>query len=83
MTKHGLSHAAGTLVCVVTSGLLVKQLDKHNPAITAFIDRASLALIHTFSLAWSRHTVTRFLLATLLAFAWGVAFKWTVDRAGT
>lgn len=75
MTRHGISHAAATLTCAVASGLLVRQLDVHIPAIAIWLRGVARWFVVQFDLPWGSRTVSQFLLATALAFLWGAAFS--------
>lgn len=80
MTKHGFSHAAGTLTSVVAAGLLVRQIDAHVPGVMGQMTHVSQWLIKVLGLSMSVSNMRQLLVAGSLAFIWGVAFKATVDR---
>lgn len=75
MTKHGLSHAGATLVSTVAAGLLVRQLEVHLPEVSRPLEQFAHRLVVVLALPWSTEVVAQFLLASALAFVWGVAFK--------
>jgi hypothetical protein len=80
VTKHGASHAAATLTCVVASGLLVRLVAVYLPDVMAQLTVLSRWLIRALGASMAVGTMTRLLFASLLAFIWGIAFKLTLDR---
>lgn len=70
--KHGLSHALAAFVCTLVASLLACILKDYLPMHLFF--RAGHYLTAMLELPYSGDVLSIALIATILAFIWGVAF---------
>lgn len=76
MTRHGASHGAATLVSTALAGVLVDPFREIMPRLSYVMDGIALAIVNAFNLPYplGPDVVSILLLATFLAFLWGVIF---------
>ena len=71
--KHGLSHAIGTIICMISAGLLVEVIEDDLPALYAAM-ASIMGFFSPFLPSSSEEVAVTLLLASLLMFFWGVGF---------
>lgn len=72
--KHGISHALATFVCTITAPLLAHCLKDYLPRVHGVLTDVAEILKNALNLYYSVDVITPILLATLLAFIWGIGF---------
>lgn len=76
--KHGLSHGLAAFVSVLAAGLLVGLLRQYTPFLIGLFDDVGAWLSRFILARWDREISPSLLstavLASLLAFVWGMAF---------
>jgi len=75
MTKHGASHAAAVLVCMVASDLFADIIRKYVPFIYDAVNKVSSFLVDLLSIQYAPKYFSFIIYATILALIWGVAFS--------
>jgi hypothetical protein len=76
MIKHGTSHSMAYLVSTVVAGLLVSLLRNFVPAAMEKLNGVSDKIIGSLHASFiTQENMNILLLAIILAFIWGVAFK--------
>ena len=75
MTKHGASHGAAVLVCMVASVLLADIIKKYVPIIYNAVLKFSYLLADLFHLQVSTGYLSTLIYASMLAVIWGIAFS--------
>jgi len=78
--KHGMSHALATLIGTIISGIILEFLKSYIPVIRKVFYFLGSQLSAFFEITFGVHLSTEVLsialLATILAFFWGIAFKY-------
>lgn len=73
-TKTGVSHALGTLLATIASGLLLAYYKRHLDELVGILEEVSVWLITTFELPMTTDIMTMILVASLLSAVWGVGY---------
>jgi len=76
--RHGLSHGLATFILVITAGLLIAILRPYIPFFIGIFDDIGSSLCNWLLVKFGKQIPPSLLstavFASLLAFAWGVAF---------
>ena len=78
--RSGSSHALAVLLCTVTGAFLVDVLRPLLPEAMHRVTEASAWLVGTFGIPIPTHSLTIVLVASALAFLWGVFFHFKQRR---
>lgn len=73
MKKHGLSHAIGTFVTVLTMSLMLYMIENYIPCLYDFIFGLSRLIKNVIPFV-SEKIIGYALIASFLMFLWGVGF---------
>lgn len=72
--KHGISHALAMFVCTIIAPLLAHCLKHYLPIVHEILTGIAEFLKDALNLYYPVEDITPLLLATLLAFIWGIGF---------
>jgi len=75
MHRHGLSHAVGYLFCSLVSGVIVDMLKRYYPKFNIAITSVAGRFYSILEYRVSPKTLSVTIVACVLAFVWGVAYK--------
>lgn len=75
MVRHGISHAAASLVSLLTADLIGRELAAYSPALRSFIADQLLPALFAVGLRVPAQDAAGVLVVLMLGFVWGVAFR--------
>ena len=73
--KSGSSHGLAVLICTVIAAFLVELLRPVLPKVISLASQAAEWLIRTLDIPIQRQALAIVLVASTLAFIWGIVFK--------
>ena len=78
--RHGTSHALAVVLCTVLGAFLVDMLRPSFPGMADFFYRIADALVYKLNIPIDPQSLSVVLVATCLAFLWGVVFRLRIRR---
>lgn len=75
MKKHATSHGLAVIVCTISAGVLVKIARDYYPVAVEMGEKLVLDLTCKYGWEMPSRDLIIMLVATALAFLWGVAFS--------
>lgn len=75
MVRHATSHGLATLVCTLSSGMLVHMGRQFYPGLYGTVEKFCRNFLHVMKIDFSSTTLVTLIIALLLAMIWGVAFS--------
>lgn len=78
--NHGLSHMLGYLIVSLVSGIIVDILRRHVPLFNSVVTSIAYRLSVVLDYKVTPKVLSVTLIACLLAFAWGVAYRLRYGR---
>jgi hypothetical protein len=77
LIRHGASHGLAAFISMIAAGLLVYLLRAFIPDMLRWVEPISRYVAQIPAFEWvSEEALNTLVLAVILAFIWGMVFKW-------